>query len=326
MVVLGVNTSGYRSILSIEPGYKDDAECWRTVFKELKARGVDSKKVRIGIMDGLPGLERVFREEFPHAVTQRCWVHALKNALNKCTKRSREAFKKLADEVQYASSQNAARAAFSKLKEVMAGEAKNAVHCLEKDLESLLAHYAFEKSYWRALRTTNPIERVNKEFTEHPEYANDVAAQKRNIPYIGEVLLGHVRYGTFGKRIVNSLLNYYDHEIVIAGRSKEKLAKAKHMLRVSFGKLVQIVEIDVLAPKLVETLKEVGYDGALSVEFCPPLDRTPANPHPGSIDTNPVGLSAEQKKFLEDHGSSALTEEFYSMLTQKSFDTLCELI
>ena len=164
LVVLGVNTSGYRSILSIEPGYKDDAECWRTVFKELKARGVDSKKVRIGIMDGLPGLERVFREEFPHAVTQRCWVHALKNALNKCTKRSREAFKKLADEVQYASSQNAARAAFSKLKEVMAGEAKNAVHCLEKDLESLLAHYAFEKSYWRALRTTNPIERVNKEF------------------------------------------------------------------------------------------------------------------------------------------------------------------
>lgn len=65
-------------------------------------------------------------------------------------------------------------------------------------------------------------------------------------------------YGTFGKRIVNSLLNYYDHEIVIAGRSKEKLAKAKHMLRVSFGKLVQIVEIDVLAPKLVETLKEVN--------------------------------------------------------------------
>ncbi|MEM8900105.1 MAG: sugar phosphate isomerase/epimerase [Bacteroidota bacterium] len=78
--------------------------------------------------------------------------------------------------------------------------------------------------------------------------------------------------------------------------------------------------------KVVGTLKEVGFDGALSVEFCPPLDRTPANPHPGSIDEHPEGLSPEQLKFLEDHGSSAFTEEFYSMLTQKSIDTLRPLI
>ncbi|PHN03380.1 sugar phosphate isomerase/epimerase family protein [Flavilitoribacter nigricans] len=79
-------------------------------------------------------------------------------------------------------------------------------------------------------------------------------------------------------------------------------------------------------PKIVSTLKEVGYDGALSVEFCPPLDRTPATPYPGSIDENPEGLSPEQLKFLEDHGSSAFTEEFYSMLTQKSIDTLRPLL
>lgn len=79
-------------------------------------------------------------------------------------------------------------------------------------------------------------------------------------------------------------------------------------------------------PKIVATLQEVGFDGALSVEFCPPLDRTPANPHPNSIDENPRGLTPEQKKFLEDHGSSAFTEEFYSMLTQKSIDILRPLI
>ncbi len=78
--------------------------------------------------------------------------------------------------------------------------------------------------------------------------------------------------------------------------------------------------------KIVSTLKSVGYDGALSVEFCPPLDRTPANPHPGSIDEYPEGLTAEQLKFLEDHGSSAFTAAFYSMLTQKSIDTLLPLI
>ncbi len=79
-------------------------------------------------------------------------------------------------------------------------------------------------------------------------------------------------------------------------------------------------------PKIVELLKSIGYDGALSVEFCPNLDRTPANKFPNSIDENPEGLTAEQKKFLEDHGSSAFTEDFYSMLTQKSIDTLLPLI
>jgi sugar phosphate isomerase/epimerase len=79
-------------------------------------------------------------------------------------------------------------------------------------------------------------------------------------------------------------------------------------------------------PRIVDTLREIGYDGALSVEFCPTLDRTPANPFPGSIDEHPEGVSPEQLKFLEDHGSSAFTEEFYSMLTQRSLDTLLPLI
>ncbi len=79
-------------------------------------------------------------------------------------------------------------------------------------------------------------------------------------------------------------------------------------------------------PKIIATLKEIGYDKVLSVEFCSPLDRTPANPYPNSIDHHPKGLSAEQKKFLEDHGSSAVTEEFYTMLTRKSIETLRPLL
>ncbi len=79
-------------------------------------------------------------------------------------------------------------------------------------------------------------------------------------------------------------------------------------------------------PKIIETLHEIGYDKVLSVEFCSPLDRTPANPYPNSIEVNPEGLSPEQKKFLEDHGSSAVTEEFYTMLTRKSIETLRPLI
>lgn len=79
-------------------------------------------------------------------------------------------------------------------------------------------------------------------------------------------------------------------------------------------------------PKIIDTLKENDYDKVLSVEFCAPLDRTPANPYPNSIETDPKELTAEQKKFLEDHGSSAMTDEFYTMLTKKSIDTLKALI
>jgi D-psicose/D-tagatose/L-ribulose 3-epimerase len=78
--------------------------------------------------------------------------------------------------------------------------------------------------------------------------------------------------------------------------------------------------------KIIKTLQEIGYDKVLSVEFCSPLDRTPANPHPNSSETNPKGLSAEQKKFLEDHGSAAVTEAFYSMLSKKSIKKLRPLI
>jgi D-psicose/D-tagatose/L-ribulose 3-epimerase len=74
--------------------------------------------------------------------------------------------------------------------------------------------------------------------------------------------------------------------------------------------------------KILATLAEIGYDDVLSVEFCPPIDRTPANPYPNSVETDPQGLTPEQKKFLEDHGSSAITDEFYTMLTKRSIDLL----
>jgi sugar phosphate isomerase/epimerase len=78
--------------------------------------------------------------------------------------------------------------------------------------------------------------------------------------------------------------------------------------------------------KIIDTLGEVNYNSVLSVEFCAPLDRTPANPYPGSIDEAPEDLTPEQEKFLIDHGSSSVTEEFYTMLTQQSYNTLIKLI
>lgn len=163
LVVLGLDDRHCYSVLAIEPGTKDDADSWRAVFASLRERGLDMSAVRLGVMDGLPGLESAFCEFFPKATTGRCWVHALRNAVAKAPSRLRDPFKALAHKVMYANSEDAARIAFQVLKSAMGSDAERAVRCLEKDLESLLAHYRFEKKLWRGLKTTNPIERVNKE-------------------------------------------------------------------------------------------------------------------------------------------------------------------
>lgn len=164
LVVLGVDRSNRRSILAIEPGTKDDVTCWKTVFNSLKERGLDAKAVRLGVMDGLPGLEKLFKEEFPQAVTQRCWAHALRNATAKCSERSRNEFLTAAHKVMYANVENEAREAFGALKAAMGSNERRAVLCIEKDLDSLLSFFKFGQELWPALRTTNSIETINRQF------------------------------------------------------------------------------------------------------------------------------------------------------------------
>jgi sugar phosphate isomerase/epimerase len=79
-------------------------------------------------------------------------------------------------------------------------------------------------------------------------------------------------------------------------------------------------------PAIVATLQEINYDGALTVEFVAPIDRTPANQYPDAIETNPVDISPEEMQFIIDHGSSLLSEGFYDMLVEKCATTLLPLI
>ena len=164
LVVLGIDDSHHRSILAIEPGSKDDVHSWEAVFATLKSRRLDGGAVRLGVMDGLPGLESAFKRAFPNAATQRCWVHSLRNATAKSPARLRDAFKMLAHKIMYAASENDARLAFADLRTQMDGDGERAIRCLEKDLDSLLTFFRFDRAFWVALRTTNAIETINRQF------------------------------------------------------------------------------------------------------------------------------------------------------------------
>jgi putative transposase len=181
LVVLGIDDSNCMSVLALEPGYKDQASCWESVFKSLISRGLDTKYVTIGVMDGLPGLEKVFKNTFTQSMTARCWVHAKRNALAKCSARLTEPFTLLLNEVMYAASESDAKINFKKLKEQMGADCERAVHCIEKDFESLLVHYKFEKRFWLVLKTTNPIERVNKELKRRTKSMEGLGEKTLNI-------------------------------------------------------------------------------------------------------------------------------------------------
>jgi len=178
LVVIGVTEAGHRTVLGLQSGDKESATSWREMFKDLKRRGLDCISVALGIMDGLSGLERVFMEEFPKAKVQRCQVHVARNILAKVPRKLK---KRIGDEVRsifYASSRKKAIQFFKDFKSNWEDELPSAVKCLEKSLDSCLTYLQFPEEEWICLRTTNVIERVNKEFKRRTKPMEILAGER----------------------------------------------------------------------------------------------------------------------------------------------------
>jgi putative transposase len=165
LAVIGARAADDKlEVLAIELGDKERKDLWAELFQDLIRRGLDPNAVELGIMDGLPGLEEAFRAAFANAATQRCQVHAKRNALRRVGLKDRAAFRAGLDRVFYAPNEARARTAFVALKGQWGRAYATAVGIIERALDSLLRFYRFEQKYWPSLRTTNPIERLNKEF------------------------------------------------------------------------------------------------------------------------------------------------------------------
>jgi putative transposase len=178
LVVIGVTEDGYRTVLGLQAGDKESAANWREMFTDLKRRGLNSRLILLGIMDGLPGLERVFEEEFPEAKIQRCQVHVSRNVLAKVPRKLK---KTIADEVRsifYASSKKKALTFFDNFKTRWENEIPSAVKCLKKSLQACLTYLDFPEEEWVCLRTTNVIERVNKEFKRRTKPMEILAGER----------------------------------------------------------------------------------------------------------------------------------------------------
>ena len=164
LVAIGVTETGHRLVLGLQSGDKEAASSWREFFKDLKRRGLDGRKVTLGVMDGLSGLEKVFEEEFPKARVQRCQVHLARNVLAKVPVKLKQPVGDDMRSIFYASSKQKALAFFEDFKTRWETEVPSAVKCLSKSLNAALTFMEFPEEEWISLRTTNGIERLNKEF------------------------------------------------------------------------------------------------------------------------------------------------------------------
>lgn len=101
--------------------------------------------------------------------------------------------------------------------------------------------------------------RISEELSQHPEYQNDVAAQKRNIPYIGELFLGHVRYGTFGKNSIESVHpflrqnNWMHRNLIVAGNFN--MTNVKEL----FDSLVELGQHPKEMADTVTVMEKIGH-------------------------------------------------------------------
>lgn len=164
LVAYGVDYRGIKELIDFMPVRSESAENWTGFLFQLYERGLKGKRLRLVIVDGGKGLSNGLDEVYPRVIRQRCWAHKLRNVATYLKKKDEEECLRGAKEIYKAKSLKHARKQFRRWKAAWEKVYPKAVECIEKDLDELLTFFLFDKSHWRCLRTTNPIERVFKEF------------------------------------------------------------------------------------------------------------------------------------------------------------------
>jgi putative transposase len=162
LVAIGVNAEGFREILGVMEGAKEDTESWRAFLRHLKERGL--RGVRLVISDKCLGLVEALGECFPQAAWQRCVVHWYRNVLRVVpTGKVREVVA-LLKAIHAQEDREAARAkadqVVAKLEGMRLGQAAAVVRT---GVLETLAYMSFPREHGTRIRTNNPLERLNLE-------------------------------------------------------------------------------------------------------------------------------------------------------------------
>ncbi len=162
LVAIGVAQSGYREILGVSEGAKEDGPSWTAFLRDLKQRGL--KGVQLFVSDKCLGLVENLAEFYPEASWQRCVVHFYRNVW---TAVPSGRVKEVAAMLKAIHAQEDAEAAKQKAHQVVeklrAMKLAKAAEIVENGIAETLSYYAMPSEHWRCLRTNNPLERLMRE-------------------------------------------------------------------------------------------------------------------------------------------------------------------
>ena len=156
LVLVGVTRTGSKEILALSEGYRESEESWKEVFRDLKHRGVEWLGLVVG--DGIQGLWKAVREVFPRARHQRCWLHKIRNILDKVPDKAHDEILAALREIYHAKSHEEARRLTQAFDARYRSLYPRAVDCLRDVCNHLFTYFLFPRRHWKSLKTTNPIE------------------------------------------------------------------------------------------------------------------------------------------------------------------------
>jgi transposase-like protein len=175
LAVVGIGMDGQREVLGFGVGDRENQAAWEQLFEDLKRRGV--KEVGLLISDGHQAMLNALAAKFPSIPRQRCIKHKMENVLGYLPKKQREVVGQELKAIFYQDSREEAEQAVAAFCAKYERDYPSAVECLQRDLEACLTFYAFPRSHWKAIRTTNIIERL---FEEVKRRSHKMGAAFRN--------------------------------------------------------------------------------------------------------------------------------------------------
>ena len=159
LVAYGVRGDGTRQLLGFMRSKGESQSAWEGLLQDLYRRGLHGEGLLLIVTDGCPGLAAAIETVYPRALHQRCWVHKMRNILEKVRRRDYDQVKRDAQAIYGADSRRQAEAAFRAFRRRWQAVYGTMVRQLERDLPELLSFFSFPRHLWRKLRTTNIIER-----------------------------------------------------------------------------------------------------------------------------------------------------------------------
>ena len=164
LIATGIHKNGYREILGVKVEANEDESVWESFFEELKDRGL--KGIKLVISDGHKGIQKAVEKGFLGASWQMCNVHFMRAVLKNIPKKNKaEVAYELRDALE---DESRMQVLANKLEQE--GYNKSA-ETIERFRFDLWNYKAFPRTHWRRIRTTNGLERINKELKRRSRVA-----------------------------------------------------------------------------------------------------------------------------------------------------------